>query len=515
MRKLKEMLRLHLELGLGCREIGRSLSCSHTTVAELLRRAEAAALTWPLPDEVDEGALAALLYPGNLGRPRKRPEPDYEYIHRELRRKRCKGVTLQLLWVEYKEAYPHGLQYSQFCLYYRRWEKTIDVVMRQEHKAGEKLFVDYAGQKVPVVERSTGEIREAHIFVATLGASNYGYCEASFREDLPAFLLGCRHALEAIEGVPRLLIPDNLKSGVTGPCRYEPDTNPTFQDFARHYGLAVLPTRPYRARDKAKVEVGVQVVERLILAPLRNRTFFSLAELNEALRMEMARVNERPFQKLAGCRRDLYLALDRPALSPLPARPFEFALWKKAKVNIDYHVQVEKCFYSVPYTLAREVVDVRLTASTVEILHRGERVASHQRLLGQGRFTTTPEHMPDSHRRHREWSPSRLIAWGETVGPNTASLVAEILRSRPHPEHGYRSCLGLMRLGRHYSPARLEAAAGRALALGALSYRSVDSILKKGLDRLPQDAPAPERLPLTHENLRGPDYFKDEERNPC
>lgn len=512
MRKLKEMLRLHLELGLGCREIGRSLSCSHTTVAELLRRAEAAGLTWPLSPDSNEAALAALLYPGNQGRPRHRPEPAYEYLHQELRRK---GVTLELLWLEYKQAHPDGLQYSQFCLYYRRWEKKLDVVMRQEHRAGEKLFVDYAGQTVPVVERRSGEIRDAHIFVAVLGASNYLYTEASFREDLPSFLLACRHALEFMDGVPRLLIPDNLKVGVAGPCRYEPDTNPTFAEFARHYGLAVLPTRPYRARDKAKVEVGVQVVERLILAALRNRTFFSLADLNDALREEMARLNKRPFQKLAGCRRDLYLALDRPALLPLPARPFEFALWKKAKVNIDYHVQVEKCFYSVPYQLAREVVDVRLTQMTVEILHRGERVASHRRLYVQGRFITIPEHMPASHRRHREWSPSRLVLWGETVGPNTAALVTEILRCRPHPEHGYRSCLGLMRLGRRYSPARLEVAAGRALILGAFSYRSVDSILKKGLDQLPADEPAPETPPLTHENLRGPDYFKDKERNPC
>lgn len=508
MRKIKEILRLHHELGLARREIGRSVSVSPNTVADVIRRAQAAGLSWPLPEDLDEAALDARLYPPPAPSSVPRPEPDPEEMHRELKRK---GVTLQLLWLEYKAEHPDGLAYTQFCERYRRFRGKVDVVLRQEHKAGEKLFVDFAGPTVPIVDRRTGELRPAHIFVAVLGCSNYTYTEATWGEDLRSWLLAHVRCFGALGGVARTVVCDNLKSGVTHPDYYEPDLNPAYAELARHYGCAVVPARPRRPRDKAKVETGVLQVERTVLAPLRDRTFFSIAEPNEALTAGTVRLNETPFQKLAGSRRSLFETLDRPALLSLPLTPYEFAQWKRARINIDYHLEFEHNFYSVPYRLAREEVDVRYTTGTVEVLFAGCRVASHPRRYGRGEYSTSPEHMPEAHRRYLEWSPGRLISWAETVGPETAALVAAILERRPHPEHGYRACLGIMRLSKHYPPERMEAASGRALFLGATSYRSVKSILSRGLDNLPLPAP-PEPLPglaLVHENLRGPDYYAD------
>lgn len=419
MRKIKEILRLHHELGLARREIGRSVSVSPTTVADVIRRAEVTGLSWPLPEDLDEVALDERLYPPTAPSSVRRPEPDPEQMHRELKRK---GVTLQLLWLEYKAEYPDGLQYTQFCERYRRFRGRVDVVLRQVHKAGEKLFVDFAGPTVPIVDRTTGELRLAHIFVAVLGCSNYTYTEATWGEDLRSWLSAHVRCFAALGGVARALVPDNLKSGVTHPDYYEPDLNPAYADLARHHACAVVPARPRRPRDKAKVEAGVLVVERTVLAPLRDRTFFSLAELNEALAAGTTRLNETPFQKMTGSRRSLFEALDRPALLSLPLTPYELAQWKRARINIDYHLELERNFYSVPYQLAREEVDVRYTAGTVEVLFAGARVASHPRRFGRGEYSTKPEHMPEAHRRYLEWSPGRLISWAGTVGPETACL---------------------------------------------------------------------------------------------
>ncbi len=508
MRKVKEILRLHFELGLRVRQIARSLSVSHSTVSDLLGRAQAAGLTWPLPEGLDEAALEARLYTAPGGRPRNPAEPDMEWIHRELRRK---GVTLQLLWAEYRQAYPDGYQYSQFCERYRKWRGTLDIVMRQTHRAGEKMFVDYAGKTVPVVAPTTGEVREAQVFIAVLGASNYSYVEASWSQELGPWIEAHCRAFEFFGGVPEILVPDNLKGGVARACRYEPDINPTYQEMATHYGTAVIPARPKKPRDKAKVEVAVQIVERWILAVFRNRTFFSLDELNEAIRQELDRLNDKPFQKLEGSRRSLYQTVDRPALKPLPQERFELAEWKKARVNIDYHVAVDGNYYSVPYQLVHREVDIRLTAWVVEVIHKGRRVASHARTYGKGKFVTEPGHRPASHARHLEWTPSRLVTWAERVGPNAASLVQTILASKPHPEQGYRSCLGLMRLGSRYSPERLEAAAQRALALGGTSYHSVKSILDKGLDQEPLRPPVSASPLPGHANVRGPGYYAKRE----
>ena len=503
MRKVREVLRLHYDAGLGIRAISRSLKASPSTVREYLVRAKIRGLSWPLPEPLDDAALLRRLYPTPAQNSKRLPPPDWSKVHRELR---CKGVTLALLWEEYKTVHPQGMQYSWFCEQYRAWAAKVDVVMRQEHRAGEKLFVDYAGHTVGVVNRDTGELRQAQVFVAVLGASNYTYAEATWTQTLPDWVASHVRALQFMGGSPELLIPDNLRSAVSRSHRYEPDTHPTYHDLACHYGVAVLPARVKKPRDKAKVEVAVQVVERWILAALRNRTFFSLAELNAAIAKLLERLNHRPFRKLPGSRRSLFEQLDRPALRPLPAERYVFAEWKKARVNIDYHVEVERHYYSVPHALVGRQLEVRLTATTVECLYRGQRVASHVRSPLRGRHTTADEHMPEKHRKMGQWSPERFVRWARTIGPHTAALIDSVLRSRRHPQQAFRSCLGILRLADSYGEQRLEAAAGRAVSLGANSYRSVESILKHRLDERPSEQ-IELGLAIEHANLRGPSYY--------
>lgn len=505
MRKIKEVLRLKWEHGLSNRKIARSCSISRSTVADYLSRAEEAGLSWPLPPELDEAELEKRLFClPRIFLPGPRPWPDWSEIHRELS---GKGVTLFLLWEEYKQANPQGYQYSWFCHQYRQWAGKLDLVMRQEHRAGEKMFVDYAGQIVPVVDRTTGEMREAQIFIAVLGASNYTYAEATWSQSLPDWINSHVRAFHYFGGVTELLVPDNLTSGVTKACLYEPDLNPTYQDLANHYGCAVIPTRVRKPRDKAKVEVGVQVVERWILARLRNLTFFSLAELNHAIRELLIKLNNRPFKKLPGSRRTLFETLDKPALRALPTQPYLYAEWKKARVHIDYHIEVDSHYYSVPYQLVKRELDVRITINTIEAFHKGRRVASHRRLYRKGGFTTLKEHMPKRHQKYAEWTPDRLIRWASKTGSATAKLIEAILTSRLHPQQGFRSCLGIMRLGKQYGHERLEAACVRALAIGSLSFKSVQAILKTGLDTRPLPTAHPETPAIDHENIRGPNYY--------
>ncbi|MCL6446144.1 MAG: IS21 family transposase [Alicyclobacillus sp.] len=505
MPRVKEILRLHHENKLSGRAIARSLSISPSTVSNVLARTTAANLSWPLPPELeDESVLELRLYPEPAGRPRKLAEPTWSYVHHELRRK---GVTLQLLWIEYKREHPDGYQYSQFCEHYRQWAKTLQISMRQEHKAGEKMFVDYAGPTVKVIDRETKEIREAQIFVAVLGASSYAYIEAQWSQNLASFIGGHVRAFEFFGGVPELIVPDNLKSAVLKPDRYEPAPNRTYVEMASHFGCAVLPARPRRPKDKAKVEACVLLVERWILATLRNRVFFSLEELNAAIHEKLDYLNRKPFQKLEGSRQSLFESLDKPALRPLPAMPYEFATWRKARVSIDYHIEVLDALYSVPYTYARQEVDARVTDHTVEVFLRGKRIASHRRVMRKGGYATEPTHLPESHQKHLEWTPSRLINWGQSIGPYTGIVVERILQTKKHPEQGYRSCLGLLSLSKKYSQARLEAAAAHAVTINAMSYTSVKSILEKGLDKLQvmldvEDKPIP-----LHENVRGPAYY--------
>ena len=504
MRKMYEILRLLWHLGVGVRDTARACSVSHSTVLEYQRRAEEAELCWEQVKEMDSGTLERRLFPREAAEP-SRPLPKWPEIYRELKRP---GVTLQLLWEEYKETHPEGYQYSRFCELYGGWRKKLDLSMRQEHKAGEKLFVDYCGQTVPVKDPRTGQSRGAEIFVAVLGASNYSYAEATWTQELENWVGSHVRTFEFLGGVPSLVIPDNLKSGVTKACRYEPDLNPTYQELASHYGTAVIPARVRKPKDKAKVEVGVQVVERWILARLRNRDFFSLGELNATIRELLERLNSRPFQKLEGCRRSHFEAVDQPALKPLPRERFESAEWRKVRVRADYHVEVDGHFYSVPYQLVGQEMEVRVTAAAVECLHGGQRVACHVYSAEQGKSTTLREHMPRAHRHYAEWTPQRLVTWAQEAGPSTAEVVEGILTSRAHPHQGFHSCLGLRRLAQRYGPGRLEAACLRALRIHGLSYKSIRSILERGLDRQDPPGEAPSSPAIEHDNVRGAAYYR-------
>ena len=508
MRKVRDILRLALGQGLSRRQVAASLGVPFTTVSDHLRRAREAGLSWPLPEAMSDAEIEAELFAKPPAPPaERRPLPDWHYVHKELRRP---GVTLMLLWLEYKEAHPDdGYAYSQFCVHYRAWRGHLDLVMRQDHRAGEKLFVDFPGQRLPIFDRRSGEvILEAELFVAVLGASNYLYAEAVPTQGSASWLTAHVHAFEAMGCLPKVIVPDNLASAVKKAHRYEPDINASYQEMAAHYGLAVIPARPRKARDKAKAEAGVLLAERWVLARLRNRRFCSLGEANAEVAKLVSWLNDRPFKKMPGSRRQLFEELERPVMAPLPAAPYSYGAWKTGvKVNIDYHIDSDRHYYSVPYQLVGQRVDVRTGASTVEVFHSGRRVASHLRSFVPGRHTTDPAHMPDSHRRHAEWTPSRVIAWAEKTGPNTAALAKEIMAARAHPEQGYRSCLGIIRLGERYGAERLEAACARALAARALSYRSVESILSHGLDSQPLGA-GPVRSHRRHQNLRGPEYYR-------
>ena len=417
MRKIREILRLKWEQGLSNRKIAESCVVSRSSVSDYLRRAEAAGLSWPLPPECEEEQLEAMLFSFSDGQQQgNAPEPVWSAIPSEYKKK---GVTLALLWQEYKTENPPGWQYSFFCEQFRCWLQTVDPVLRHQHKAGEKMFVDYCGQTLPVIDRKTGELREVQIFTAVLGSSNYTYSEATWTQSLPDWMGSHVRAFSFFGGVVDEIIPDNLKSGVHSPCRYEPDLNPSYQDLAHHYGVAVLPARVRKPRDKAKVETGVQIVERWILAPLRHHQFFSLPEVNQAIRERLKELNQRPFQKLPGCRQSQFEARERPALKPLPAEAYIYAEWKKARGNIDYHMEMEKRYYRVPYKRIRQQVDVRITARTVECFHKGKRVSRHVRSQKPGRYSTRKEHRPKSHQEYTGWTPERLLQQAETVGLHT------------------------------------------------------------------------------------------------
>ncbi len=432
-------------------------------------------------------------------------ESDQAHIHTE--RKKV-GVTLELLHLEYLEQHPDGYRYTQFCEVYRRWLKERGLSMRQIHRAGEKLFIDYSGKKPHIVDPKTGELIEVELFVAVLGASNYTYAEATLTQQAYDFIGSHVRAFAYFEGVTAVLVPDQLKSGVTKACRYEPETQRTYEEMAKHYDATVIPARPGKPKDKAKVEAGVLVAQRWILARLRNQTLFSLDELNDRIGKLLEELNNRTMKKYGASRAELFERLDRPALKPLPSERFVFGKWKKAKVNIDYHIDVDGHYYSVHYTLRGEVVEAYVTATAVEIFYNNDRHTSHRRSSKRGHHTTKPEHMPESHRKHMEWSPSRFISWASKIGPNAEALVTAILEERPHPEQGYRSCLGIMRLAKRYSDERLEAACTRAVAVRARSYRHVESILKNGLDRLPMSTAAEStQEPVRHENIRGSEYY--------
>ena len=500
MRKTKEILRLKYEVGLTNRQIAGSCGTTHTTVNKCLQRAQEKKIGWPLPD-LSDAELEELLYGASRSAAPRRELPDMAAIAKELRRKH---VTLMLLWEEYRAEHPSGYGYTQFCGYYRKWENVQEPCMRLIHVAGERMFVDWAGPTIRIGEG------KAILFVAVLGASNYTYVEAFENMQLPSWIAAHIHALEYFEGSALIWVPDNTKTGVIKAGRYEWDLHRTYQECAEHYGAVVIPARPRKPQDKSKVENGVLHAERRILAALRNVTFFSLIELNRAIAVHLEELNKRPFQKMDGSRLELYRELEKPVLLPLPRDRYAVSAWRTAKVNIDYHASADNHFYSVPHRLVGRELDVRLTDTMVELFDQSQRVAIHPRSFERGKFTTLNEHRPKSHQKHLAWTPSRLIEWaGRDVGPQCSKMVRSLLEDKPHPEMGYRACLGLMRLAKGHGRERMEAACHRALALETCSYRSIQSILKTKLDMqpLPRQEPEPPP-PKSHGNIRGKEYYE-------
>jgi transposase len=465
-------------------------------------------VNWPDAADLTETELEERLFPNeHLASSVQRPPPDCDYIYDQLRRYRNVNLTLTQLWLEYKEKHSDGYQYTQFCAYYHRWRGRLDYCMRQEHRAGEKTFIDYS-DGLSIVNRLTGELIPTQLFVAVWGASNYTYADATLSQTLPDWIGSHVRAFQYFGCLARMLVPDNLKSGVNNACFYEPELNPTYAEMAEHYGCAVLPARPQKPRDKAKVEVGVLIAQRWILAVLRQCTFYSLTELNAAIRECLERLNTRPMRRLGKSRRDLFEAIDRPNALPLPPKAYEYAEWLKATVNIDYHIEIEHHYYSISFRLLRERLDVRLTATTVEAFHNGERVAAHVRSYVRGAHTTLREHMPPEHQQYAEWSPSRFIQWASKIGVATAQLVEKIMAARTYPEQGYRACMGIIHLGQHYEPERVEAAAKRAIKYNTCSFKSVSAILAAGLDRQMDEGETPRQLTLPeHGNIRGKGYY--------
>lgn len=501
MRQIREILRLRWQEGLSIRQAARSIGRSVGVVQKVASRAAKAGLSWADVEALDEAALEAKLYGQPVVPCSERPRPDPGYIHKELRRA---GVTLELLHLEYLEEHPDGLRYTAFCATYRRWLKTAGVVMRQTHKAGEKMFVDYSGKKPHYVDPTTGEIVSVELFVAVLGASNYTYAEATATQQVPDFIMAHVHAYEYFQGVTTITVPDQLKAGVMRACRYEPGIQRTYAEMAQYFGTAIVPARPYKPRDKGKVEVAVLIAQRWVLARLRNETFFSLEALNARIRELVEALNTRPMRKLGGVtRRELFERYDRSELRPLPATRYELRQWEQVRVNLDYHIEFEKHWYSVPYILVHEQLWACVTSTTVELIHRGKRVASHVRSHLAYKHTTDPAHMPEAHRQH-SLGVEGVLGWAAKVGPMTEAYVRRLLESNPVQEMGWRSARGLQRVGEHYGAERTEQACARALRFGARSYKPVERILALGRECLPLPGDEPPEAPIIeHDNVRG------------
>jgi transposase len=506
MEKLKKILKLHHVDHLSNRKIAKTLHVSHPTVAFYLKHAKEAGISWPVDDGLDDNQLKELLF--GKSRPKnEHPGIDLDKIHLEMKKKH---VTLELLWLEYRESAPDGLSYSRFCELYRDFKKRLGPVMRFSHKAGEKMFVDFAGDTIPIYNDNLKDVEFfAELYVSALGASSYLYAEALYSQKLIHFITAMVHALEFYGGLPELLVVDNLRAAVKKANRYEPDLNATFEDMAGYYGVAIMPARPYKPRDKAKAEAAVLLAERWILARIRNAKFTSLVGLNNEIRRLVEIINDKPFKRLEHSRKSLFDATDKLAMKPLPASRYEIATYRKAKVSIDYHIEVRsnRHYYSVPYRLVGELVHIRITASTVEVFHLGKRVASHVRSYSPG-FTTDPDHMSESHKRYAEWTPEKILSFAEKVGPATATFISEALKSRPHLAQGFRSSIGVIRLANKYGDDRLENACKRAIHARSYRYRSVESILKNGLDRQPLPGGEETGSHPVHENIRGGNYYK-------
>jgi transposase len=505
MRKIREVLRLTHEHKLSIRQVSRATGIGKSTAGEFVARAKVIGITWPIAPEISDAELEARLFtPAGFHQAPTRPVPDWAKVHEELKRRH---VTLMILWEEYRAEVPNGHGYSRYCQLYSEWKRSLSATMRQTHLAGDKLFVDWAGDKVPIIDQMTGEVHEASIFVAVMGASSYTYSEGRLTETLPDWVGAHVNTLHFLGGVMKAAVPDNLKTGITKPSRYEPGINRTYQELADHYGFVVLPTRIKKPRDKAKVENAVRLVSRYLLGKLRNRRFFSLEELNDAVRDCVTAINAKVMKRLNKSRNELFATIDQPELKALPAERYSYAEWKRCTVAPDYHVEVDKHYYSVSFRLLREIIEARYTDKTVELLHKGVRVASHARSYVPYKHTTLPEHMPSSHRRYAEWTPARMLHMAGQIGPATVALFEAIMKAKPHPEQGFRSCLGIIRLVDSYGPQRIEAAAKRGNDIRATNLGSIKSILEKGLDKAYAPSKVPDTPPIHHVNIRGRNYY--------
>jgi transposase len=508
MKKIRDVLRLCWVLGFSVRQTSQSLGLSTGVISKMTNRAELAGLDWQKVQQHSDQELEQQIYGKPVVASEIRPEPDVEWMYRELRKK---GVTLELLHVEYLGQHPTGYHYTAFCDRYRSWLGKRGLSMRQTHKAGDKCFVDYSGKRPCIVDRNTGERKPVELFVAVLGASNYTYAEATESQRSEDFIASNERALRFFGGVPRALVPDQLRSAISTPCWYEPKVQRTYQEFANHYGTSVFAARPGKPKDKAKAEVAVQIVQRWILARLRNETFFSLEALNERIAQLLQELNTRPMKRYGGISRlELFEQTDRAELLPLPLEYFEYCTWKGARVNLDYHIEIERHYYSVPYVLLHEKVEARVTARTVEVFHVGRRVALHPRSYVLYKPTTDPTHLPADHRAWLQADPAEIQQWAKSVGPCTEAMVNRILSSNFYPEQCWRSARGLKRIGQKYGPQRTEAACARALRFGARSYKPVERMLKHGLEQRPlseDEQEQSEHAVIEHDNVRGAQYF--------
>ena len=508
MRKVREVLRLRHEFGYSPRKIGRICSVGRTTAQEYLLRASARGLSWPLPEGMTDEDLENMLYPKKHIKESEKGEIPLEHVYLELKRK---NVTLALLWEEYMQANLGGYRYSRFCEIYRKYSKTLNYSMRQEHKAGEKVFVDF-GENLKIVDPVTGEFIKTKLFVGVWGASNYTYACATADEKSHSWIRAHTDMLAYFGCVPKAFVPDNLKSAVTKPCRYEPELNPVYAEFAEHYDASVLPARIKKPKDKSKAETGVKLIKRWILARLRNRVFYSLAELNRAIAIELERFNEKKMKRFNKSRKELFETLDKPAALMLPETQFEFYEWKKAKVNINYHIAFEKHDYSIPYTLVGKEIEIQAKDKVIEIYYKGKRVCSHKRSAKEHGCTTVKDHMPPSHQKYAEWTPERILSYAEKCGPSVKELAEKIINNRKYPEQAYKSCLGIIRLEKHFTADRLNKACKRALKYNAYNYSSVKNILNNNLENL-RETETYTRAVKDHENIRGPEYYSSFSQN--
>jgi transposase len=503
MRQMRQVLRLNAN-GMSAREIGRTVGVARSTVQDALRRAQAKGLTWPLPEALTDAVLEERLF-ARAGAPhgqRRRAEPDWAHLARELKRP---GVTLMILWEEYRASHPDGYGYSRFCDLFREFERRLSPVMRQNHGAGEKVFVDYSGKRLAVTDPLTGDVRLAEIFVGVLGASSFTFAEATWTQQLPDFIGSHVRMFKVFGGTPRLVVPDNLKSAVHRASFFDPEINRSYGMMASHYEVGILPTRVRKPRDKAKVEAGVRIAQGYVLGRMRNRVFFSLSEANAAIAEAIQTLNAKVMRRIGVSRAHLFETIDRPALSALPAEDYAFAEWKIARVGIDYHVEAHGYFYSVPFALIGREVDLRITARTIEAFVSGVRVAAHERRHGGTVHGTDPTHMPKGHRRHATYSPERFRSWARQIGPNTEGLILAILSRRRHPEQGFRTCIGVLQKMRGLPAGRAEDAAARALDLNLFAYRDIAALIDKPVSasaKTTADAPI-----IAHGNLRGKSYF--------